>query len=61
MYGWQIPPTKEAEQEQGGFCPERREKVASIKQGLLKSERIKHALLKLPRGPVRLSRRFHCQ
>lgn len=50
MYGWQIPPPKKPSKSKAEFAGERREKVASlIKQGLLKSERIKQALLKVPR------------
>ena len=50
MYGWQIPPPKKRSKSRMVFAGERREKVASlIKRGLLKSERIKQALLKVPR------------
>ena len=50
MYGWQIPPPKKPSKSRADLARERREKVASlIKQGLLKSERIKQALLKVPR------------
>ena len=47
MYGWQIPPPKKPSKSKADLARDRREKVASlIKQGLLKSERIKQALLK---------------
>jgi len=50
MYGWQIPPPKKPSKSRADLARERREKVTSlIKQGLLKSERIKQALLKVPR------------
>ena len=50
MYGWQIPPPRKPSKSRSDFARERREKVASlIKQGLLKSGRIKQALLKVPR------------
>ena len=50
MYGWQIPPPKKPSKSKTDFARERREKVASlINQGLLKSERIKQALLQVPR------------
>jgi protein-L-isoaspartate(D-aspartate) O-methyltransferase len=50
MYGWQIPPPKNSSKSKEAFSRERREKVASLmKEGLLKSERIKRALLKVPR------------
>jgi hypothetical protein len=50
MDGWQIPPPKKSSKSKADFARERCEKVASlIKQGLLKSERIKQALLKVPR------------
>jgi protein-L-isoaspartate(D-aspartate) O-methyltransferase len=50
MCGWQIPPPKKPNKSKADYARERREKVASlIKQGLLKSERIKQALLKVPR------------
>ena len=42
MYGWQIPSPKKPSKSKADFARECREKVASlIKQGLLKSERIK--------------------
>jgi hypothetical protein len=50
MYGWQIPPPKKSSKSQEAFARERREKVAWLmKKGVLKSERIKQALLKVPR------------
>jgi protein-L-isoaspartate(D-aspartate) O-methyltransferase len=50
VYGWQIPPPKKRSKSKADLARERREKVASlIKQGMLKSERIKQALLKVPR------------
>ena len=50
MCGWQIPAPRKPSKSKADFAQERREKVASlIKQGLLKSERIKQALLKVPR------------
>jgi hypothetical protein len=50
MCGWQIPPPKTPSKSKADFARERRKKVASlIKQRLLKSERIKQALLKVPR------------
>jgi protein-L-isoaspartate(D-aspartate) O-methyltransferase len=50
MCGWQIPPPRKSSKSKTDFARERRKKVASlIKQGLLKSERIKQALLKVPR------------
>jgi hypothetical protein len=50
MDGWQIPPPKKSSKSKADFARERCEKVASlIKQGLRKSERIKQALLKVPR------------
>jgi protein-L-isoaspartate(D-aspartate) O-methyltransferase len=50
MYGWQIPPPKKPSKSKEAFARERREKVAWLmKEGLLKSERIKQALLKVPR------------
>jgi protein-L-isoaspartate(D-aspartate) O-methyltransferase len=50
MYGWRIPPPKEPSKSKEEFTREREEKVAwLIKEGLLKSERIKQALLKVPR------------
>ena len=50
MYGWHIPPPKEPRKSKEDFAQERREKVASLtRDGLLKSERIRQALLKVPR------------
>lgn len=50
MYGWRIPPPKEPTKGKADFEQERREKVAwLIEEGRLKSERIKQALLKVPR------------
>jgi protein-L-isoaspartate(D-aspartate) O-methyltransferase len=50
MYGWQIPPPNKPSKSKADLARERREKVALlIKQGLLKSERIKQALLRVPR------------
>lgn len=50
MRGWRTPPPKKPSKSKADFARERREKVASlIKQGLLKSERIKQDLLKVPR------------
>ena len=50
MYGWRIPPPKEPTKSPATFARERREKVAwLIQEGLLKSERIRNALLKVPR------------
>ena len=46
MYGWRIPPPKEPSKSKEDFTRERQEKVAwLIEEGLLKSERIKQALL----------------
>ncbi len=50
MYGWQIPPPKKPTKSKEDFARERWEKVAwLVKEGMLKSERIKRALLKVPR------------
>jgi protein-L-isoaspartate(D-aspartate) O-methyltransferase len=50
MSGWQIPPPGKSSKSKEDFARERREKVAwLIEEGLLKSERIKRALLKVPR------------
>ena len=50
MYGWRIPPPKTPSKSKEVFAQERSEKVNwLIEQGLLKSERIKQALLKVPR------------
>ncbi len=59
MDGWRIPPPRKPSKSKADFARERRQKVAAlIQQGLLKSERIKQALLKVPRedfipGPYR--------
>ena len=51
MYDWQTPPPRKPSKSKAISARERREKVASlIKQGLLKSERIKQALLKVAAG-----------
>lgn len=50
MRGWIVPPPIEPRKSQGEFQREREEKVSSlIRLGLLRSERIKAALLKVPR------------
>lgn len=50
MFGWFIPPPKMPSKSKSEFAKERVEKVNwLIQQGLLKSERIKQALLKVPR------------
>ncbi len=50
MYGWQIPPPTKRSKSKADFARERIEKVGSlIDPGLLKSQRIKQALLKTPR------------
>jgi protein-L-isoaspartate(D-aspartate) O-methyltransferase len=50
MYGWRIPPPKKPSKSKEVLARERRKKVASlIREGLLKSERIRQALLKVPR------------
>lgn len=50
MQGWIIPLPKEPAKTRDEFQKERREKVSSlIRQGLLKSERIRNAMLKIPR------------
>ena len=50
MYGWSIPPPKKPSKSKEAFARERREKVAwLIGEGLLKSERIRQALLNVPR------------
>jgi protein-L-isoaspartate(D-aspartate) O-methyltransferase len=50
MYGWRIPPPKEPSKSKEALLREREEKVAwLIERGLLKSERIRQALLKVPR------------
>jgi len=49
-YGWMIPPPTEPTKTPGEFAQERIAKVAALtEQGLLKSERIRQALLKVPR------------
>jgi protein-L-isoaspartate(D-aspartate) O-methyltransferase len=48
--GWRIPPPRKPTKTKEAFARERREKVAwLIREGLLKSERLKEALLKVPR------------
>lgn len=50
MQGWVIPPPKEPSKSRGRLKREREEKVEwLIKRGFLKSERIKKAMLKVPR------------
>ena len=50
MYGWRIPPPKEPTKSSEEYAQERRDKVARlVEEGLLKSERIRQALLKVPR------------
>lgn len=50
MYGWCIPPPKKPRKSKAALARERREKVAwLISEGLLRSERIRQALLKVPR------------
>ncbi len=50
MDGWRIPPPRKPTKTKEAFARERREKVAwLIREGLLKSERLKEALLKVPR------------
>ena len=50
MYGWRIPPPKTPIKSKAEFAQERSNKVNwLIEQGLLESERIKQALLKVPR------------
>src|SRR3972149_10061490 len=50
MRGWIVPPPTEPRKSQEEFESERKQKVSSlIQQGLLRSERIKAALLKAPR------------
>lgn len=49
-YGWMVPPPTEPTKTREEFAQERIAKVASLtEQGLLKSERIREALLKVPR------------
>lgn len=48
--GWRIPPAKKPTKSSAEFAAERRAKVAWLtEQGLLHSERIRQALLKVPR------------
>ncbi len=50
MAGWAVPPPKEPVKSKGELKRKREEKVAwLVKQGYLKSERIKNAMLKVPR------------
>lgn len=50
MYGWRVPPPRKPEKNKQAFEQERRDKVDwLIGQGLLKSARIRQALLKVPR------------
>jgi protein-L-isoaspartate(D-aspartate) O-methyltransferase len=50
MYGWRLPPPGKSSKSREAFKRERREKVDWLSdQGLLKSERIKQSLLKVPR------------
>lgn len=50
MQGWAVPPPKKPEKGQGEFRKEREEKVKwLIRRGYLRSERIKNAMLKVPR------------
>lgn len=50
MNGWIIPPPKESTRSSEEFLKERQEKVRwLIRHGFLKSQRIKEALLKVPR------------
>ncbi len=50
MQGWIVPPPKKPEKSREEFRKEREEKVRwLIKNGYLKSERIKNAMLKVPR------------
>jgi protein-L-isoaspartate(D-aspartate) O-methyltransferase len=50
MQGWIIPPPKETTKSKGDFKKEREKKVEwLIKHGYLKSERIKNAMLQVPR------------
>jgi hypothetical protein len=50
MRGWVIPPPREPSKSANQLRQERRKKVESlIKMGYLRSERIKQALLKVPR------------
>jgi hypothetical protein len=50
MQGWAVPPPKKPEKSQEEFRKEREEKVEwLIRRGYLRSERIKNAMLKIPR------------
>jgi protein-L-isoaspartate(D-aspartate) O-methyltransferase len=50
MQGWIVPPPKETSKSREEFRKEREEKVRGlIKNGYLKSERIKNAMIKVPR------------
>jgi protein-L-isoaspartate(D-aspartate) O-methyltransferase len=50
VYGWRIPPPREPSKSKQALARERRDKVDwLIAEGLLKSERIMQALLKVPR------------
>jgi protein-L-isoaspartate(D-aspartate) O-methyltransferase len=50
MHGWLVPPPKESIKTRKQFCAEREEKVRwLLRQGLLRSERIKNAMLKVAR------------
>jgi protein-L-isoaspartate(D-aspartate) O-methyltransferase len=50
MYGWTVPPPREPVMTRAQLRQERKEKVAwLIRQGLLRSARIRRAMLKVPR------------
>jgi len=50
MMGWVVPPPKKPEKTRDEFLEERIEKVRwLVREGLLRSERIKKAMLKVPR------------
>ncbi len=50
MYGWRVPPPRKPKKSSRALERERRDKVDwLIGEGLLKSERIKQAMLKVPR------------
>jgi hypothetical protein len=50
MRGWIVPPPKEPTKSSEAFGKEREEKVNwLIRQGYLRSERIKEALLRVPK------------
>ncbi len=50
MYGWRIPPPKKPEKSKQTLEQERRDKVDwLVGEGLLKSERIRRAMLEVPR------------